>query len=264
MRLIIAGGEGMKQLFFTSNTKHYHKVNEKRLPNKIDNTNGIVDQLKQRIDENDVILFIAASPDDREKVDRYTSLIFKGFQLSGITFSEYLILDGRTKDQAKEYINRSNVIFLSGGDTYIENEFFQQLHLKELLKNFDGIIIGQSAGSINMAEYTYNSPEEGEASEPIYFEGLGLSNLNIEPHFVLDTTGFDEMQMYQRKHLLEESKRRPIYALCDGSHIFEDDDSIIVYGKAFLVKDGVIEQICDDRGSRNINQSQEKKHTKNK
>ena len=86
----------------------------------------------------------------------------------------------------------------------------------------------------------------------------------IEPHFVLDTTGFDEMQMYQRKHLLEESKRRPIYALCDGSHIFEDDDSIIVYGKAFLVKDGVIEQICDDRGSRNINQSQEKKYTKNK
>ena len=48
----------MKQLFFTSNTKHYHKVNEKRLPNKIDNTNGIVDQLKQRIDENDVIYLL--------------------------------------------------------------------------------------------------------------------------------------------------------------------------------------------------------------
>jgi len=139
-----------------------------------------------------------------------------------------------------EYIKKSNVIFLSGGDTYIENEFFNQIHLKELLQDFEGIIIGQSAGSINMAESVYNSPEEGDLSEPIYFEGLGLSDINIEPHFVLDITGFDEMQMYQRKHQLEESKKRQIYALCDGSHILETEESIIIYGKAYLLKDGII------------------------
>ena len=120
------------------------------------------------------------------------------------------------------------------------------------MQDFDGIIIGQSAGSINLAESVYNSPEEGNESEPIYFEGLGLSNINIEPHFVLDTTGFDEMQMYQRKHQLEESKKRPLYALCDGSHILEIDESIVVYGKAFLIKDGSIVQICNDKQSFDI------------
>ncbi len=148
----------MKKLFFTSNTKHYYKINGRKVPNEIDNTNGIVDQIKQLIGGNNAILYIAASPDDSEKADNYASLIFEGLKASGITFSEYLILDNRTKDNAYEYVKRSNVIFLSGGDTYIENEFFKQIHLKELLHDFDGIIIGQSACSINMAELVYNSP----------------------------------------------------------------------------------------------------------
>lgn len=190
----------MKKLFFTSNTKHYYKVDGKKIPNKIDNTNGIVDQIKQLINGNNAILFIAASPDDSEKVDSYASLLFEGLRLSGVTFDEYLILDNRTKGNTNEYVKKANVIFLSGGDTYIENEFFKQIHLREILSDFVGIIIGQSAGSINLAESVYNSPENGEESEPIYFEGLGLSNINIEPHFILDTTGFDEMQMYQRRH----------------------------------------------------------------
>lgn len=237
----------MKTLFFTSNTKHYHKVNGKKIPNEIDNTNGIVDQIKERINENSTILYIASNPENSKEIDSYASLLFEGLALSDINFSEYLILDNRTKDNAKEYIKKANVIFLSGGDTYIENEFFKQIHLKELLKNFDGIIIGQSAGSINMAKFVYNSPEEKEESEPIYFEGLGLSNINIEPHFILDTTEFNEMQLYQRKHLLEESNKRPIYALCDGSHILETNKSITVYGKAFLIKDGSIIQIGKDK-----------------
>lgn len=244
----------MKKLFFTSNTKHYHKINGEKFPNELDNANGIVDQIKQLMSDNNEILynkilFIASSPDDIEQVDSYAALIFNGLKLSGITFSEYFILDNRTKNNASEYVKKSNVIFLSGGDTYIENEFFKQIHLRELLQDFNGIIIGQSAGSINMAEAVYNSPEEGDLSEPIYFDGLGLSSINIEPHFVLDTTEFDEMQMYQRNHLLEESKRRPIYALCDGSHILETDEFIMIYGKSFLIKDGIITQICNDKQS---------------
>ena len=245
----------MKKLFFTSNTKHYHEIDGKKVPNEIDNTNGIVNQIKQLMASNNGILYIASSPDDSEKVDSYSSLIFSSLKLSGITFSKYFVLDSRTKNNASEYVKRSNVIFLSGGDTYIENKFFTQIHLKELLQNFDGIIIGQSAGSINMAESVYNSPEEGDLSEPIYYDGLGLSNINIEPHFILNTNEFDEMQIYQRNHLLNESKERTIYALCDGSHILETDESIKIYGKAFLIKDGIITQICDDKQEFNIDKS---------
>ncbi|MDO4271828.1 MAG: Type 1 glutamine amidotransferase-like domain-containing protein [Candidatus Saccharibacteria bacterium] len=242
----------MKKLFFTSDTKHYHKIDGKKVPNAINNVNGIVDQIKQYADPNKGILYIAASPDNSESVDDYASLIFNGLRLSDITFSEYFILDNRTRDYVSEYIAKSSAIFLSGGNTYIENEFFNQLHLSKLLQDFNGIIIGQSAGSINMARSVYNSPEKGALSEPIYLEGLGLSDINIEPHFTLDTTEFDELKMYQRNHQLEESKKRPIYALCDGSHILETEKSSVVYGEAFLIKDGTIVQICNDGQSLDI------------
>lgn len=81
----------------------------------------------------------------------------------------------------------------------------------------------------------------------------GLSDINIEPHFVLDTTEFNEMQIYQRNHQLEESKKRFIYALCHDSHILQTDESIVIYGKAFLMKDGYIMKICDDKHEFNIN-----------
>lgn len=237
----------MKKLFFTSNTKHYHKTDGKKIANEIDNTNGLVNQIKGLMDNTNGILFIAANPYDIEKADNYATLIFKGLKLSGVSFSNYFILDDRTRKNTIEYIKESNVIFLGGGETYKQNKFFHDINLKELLRDFEGIIIGQSAGALNMAESVYNSPEEGALSEPIYFEGLGLSKINIEPHFILDTTEFDDMQIYQRKHLLEESKKRKIYALCDGTHILELDESAIICGEAFLIEDGIITKICGDK-----------------
>lgn len=66
----------MKKLFFTSNTKHYYKDNDMKLPKEIDNTNGIVDQIKKLINKNHSILYIASDPNDYEKIDSYSSLIF--------------------------------------------------------------------------------------------------------------------------------------------------------------------------------------------
>lgn len=239
----------MKRLIFTSNTKHYHKVDGKKYANAFDNTNGIINQLDELMEMKETILFISSCPEDYEKTDNYSSLIFDGLRLSGIDFINYVVLDNRNYLDAERYVKCADLIFLSGGDTCVENDFFKKIGLKELLNDFNGIIVGQSAGSINMASNVYNSPEDGDESEPIYFEGLGLSNVNIEPHFVLDISGFDDMQMYQRNHILEESKVRDIYGLCDGSHILEMDGSITIYGDAYLIKNGVITKICDDKMS---------------
>lgn len=241
----------MKKLFFTSNTKHYHKENDVNVANNIDNINGIVNQIRSILDGNNTILYVASSPDDYEKVDYYSKLIFDGFKLSGLTFDNYLVLDRRTSNLSEGYVSKADLIFLSGGDSYVENQFFKDIKLKELLENYQGVIIGQSAGSINLAGDVYNSPEDGVETDErtIHFSGLGLSDVNIEPHFILDTTSFDENELYQRKHVLNESNIRTIYALCDGSHIVETDEEIIVYGESYLIKDENIILLCKDRES---------------
>ena len=61
------------------------------------------------------------------------------------------------------------------------------------------------------------------------------------------------MQMYQRKHLIEESNNRVIYGLSDGAHILQIGDNITIYGKTFLIKDGHISQICDEKQEYQVN-----------
>lgn len=236
-----------------SDFKHYHKLNGEKVANELDNSNGIVDQIKNSLNGNNTLLFIASSPDDKEKINLYTKLLFEGLKLSGISFNEYLVLDSSTVDNAQEYIDKANMIFLSGGDTYIQNEFFKRIHLREKLEKFNGLIIGQSAGAINMADDVFNSPEEMEKSEPVFFKGLGLTNINIEPHFMLDDSNFDESEKYQRNAILSESNNRKIYGQCNGSHILIDNDgNITIYGETYLISNGQILLACENGYNREI------------
>lgn len=59
-----------------------------------------------------------------------------------------------------------------------------------------------------MADDVFNSPEKMENSEPVFFKGLGLTNINIEPHFMLDDSNFDESEKYQQNAILSESNNK--------------------------------------------------------
>lgn len=232
----------------TSHFNNYKKENDIKIPLPIDNMNGIVDCLKENIEKFNKCVFVASDINNtHELVLEYANIFFESMKMVGITFSEYYILDGMNKDKACEYIDAADLIFLCGGSTYNQSEFFKIINLRKLLKNYNGIVMGQSAGSLNMSLDVFNSPEYIENSEPIYFDGLGLIDINIEPHFVYDDSLFNEDEKYQRKYIIEESYKRVIYGQCDGSHILiDDEDNIIVYGETYLIHNGSIECICNN------------------
>ena len=62
-----------------------------------------------------------------------------------------------------------DVIFLGGGHVPTQNAFFHRIGLREKIRNFDGIVIGISAGSMNSADVVYAQPElPGEAADESY------------------------------------------------------------------------------------------------
>lgn len=69
----------------------------------------------------------------------------------------------------------------------VQNKFMDQLRLRERLKDYYGIVVAWSAGSMNCADTLYAGTElEGEAIDPLYerwITGLGLTDINIFPHF---------------------------------------------------------------------------------
>ena len=217
-----------------------------KTPLSMDNTNGIVDQIKSSIKDNKKIVFVASDvAKEHEDVMVYANILFDSMELAGISFETKEVLDGKNKDQAAECIKDADLVFLCGGDTYKQHEFFNEIKLKTLLEGYNGLVIGQSAGALNMASNVFNSPENQEESEPIYFEGLGLVDINIEPHFKYDTSNFNDNEKYQRDAIIKESFTRPIYGQCNGSHIYIDDNNkATIYGETYLIKDGNIECIC--------------------
>ena len=96
--------------------------------------------------------------------------------------------------------------------------------------------------------------QEMEKSEPVFFQGLGLTNINIEPHFVLDDSNFDESEKYQRNAVLSESNYRKIYGQCNGSHILIDNDgNATIYGETYLISNGQISLACENGYNKEIN-----------
>jgi dipeptidase E len=217
-----------------SDFKNYEKKDGIKITHPMSNENGIVDQLKELLKEKRKLVFVSSDINSTpDSVEIYARIFFDSMKMVDIEFEQYYILDGTKIDKASEYIENADLVFLCGGDTYNQHLLFEKIGLRELLLNYSGIVMGQSAGAINMAVHCFNSPEELEKSEPVYFDGLGLTNINIEPHFVYEVSNFNEKEIYQRNAIINESYNRPIYGQCNGSHI--------------LIDNGTVETICENK-----------------
>lgn len=232
-----------------SDFKNYEKKDGVKITHQMSNENGLVDQLKSSLKRKKKAVYVSSDINSTpDSIESYARIFFDSMKMAGITFEEYYILDGTKVHKTREYIENADLVFLCGGDTYNQHLLFEKMNLKLLLSTYSGIVMGQSAGAINMAEHCFNSPEKLGESEPIFFEGLGLTSINIEPHFVYDVSNFNGNEKYQRKAIIEESYNRLIYGQCDCSHIFIDEDNIAtIYGETYLISNGNIEKICENK-----------------
>ena len=243
--------------YLTSDFGNYEKKDGQKITHPIDNINGIVDQFKNDIKKFDKVVFVASDMNTpTEKVMGYANIFFDSLKMVEIEFTEYLVLDGSKINEAERYIDGADLVFLCGGDTYNQHLFFETIHLKTLLENNQGVVVGQSAGALNMAENVFNSPEEMEESEPVFYDGLGLVDINIEPHFEYDDSSFDEAEKYQRESIIKESFNRPIYGQVNKSHIrIDDSNKAVIYGETYLIENGNIVKICDNKRNVSINEN---------
>ena len=111
------------------------------------------------------------------------------------------------------------------------------------------MVLGISAGSMNMAETGYAQPEEPGESGPDYerfIPGLGLTDINILPHYqkVKDYL-VDDLRLFE-DITFPDSMGHCFFALPDGSYIYQDEQIQLLCGKGYSVIDGIMEQINED------------------
>lgn len=211
--------------------------------------NDFIKEIKKSVKDNCSALFICSDPDSHEKTEKFSTEIRESFEKSGISFSQMKILDGRNKQFAGKLVENSDFIILAGGHVPTQNKFFEDIGLKVLLKNYSGVIMGISAGTMNSAEVVYAHPElDGEATDPEYrkfIKGLGLINAMIIPHYQdIKDDVLDGLRVFE-DIAYPDSVGRKFYAIPDGSYILIKNSRQELRGEAWLIKDGVCEKISD-------------------
>lgn len=211
--------------------------------------NAFIDNIRQALPENPRVLFVCADPEDHQGVCRFAAETTAAFAEAGIAFSCYHVLDGRNPRSTQALLNRSDFVILSGGHVPTQNAFFQKIHLPQLLQDFEGTVMGISAGSMNCAEWVYVQPEEpGESSPdfPRFAPGLGLTEVNILPHYqqVKDNI-LDGLRLFE-DITYPDSQDNCFFALPDNSYIYQDPEHLLLFGEGYCLCDGVMEQISEN------------------
>ncbi len=210
--------------------------------------NGFLDNLRSCLPEHPSCLFVCADRDNYSFTEGVARDFSEAFREAGMEFSAAAVLDGRNAAMAQQLIWRSDLIILMGGHVPTQNAFFRQIHLDRLLANYQGVLLGISAGSMNAASRVYAQPEAPGESAPEFqrfLPGLGLTQINIMPHY-------QQVRDYELdgKRLFEDityadSMGECFFALVDGSYFLIEEGMTTLYGESYCLRDGVMEQISE-------------------
>ena len=216
----------------------------------LNDANGFTDRLREVLPPNPSALFVCADPDDHDMTCHFAADTCGAFSAAGMAFSCYDVLDGSNAEEAAQLIDQSDFLIFSGGHVPTQNRFFQEIGLREILTDFDGVVMGISAGSMNLADVVYVQPEEpGEGIDPDFQRfapGLGLTDVNILPHYqkVKDNI-LDGLQLME-DIAYPDSENNTFFALPDGSYFYQDDDCLLLCGQAWLIRDRQLSQLTEE------------------
>lgn len=195
--------------------------------------NGFTDDFIQCVKDyynnnNGSFILIASDFAGHSKTDRYTDEFISMFRNNGIVFNEVNVIDDRiTPEKAVQYIEKADIVWISGGDTLKQIAYLKEYNLIGVLQSREGITIGMSAGSINMAKRVVLAKDINDnIPELAIYDGIGLVDINIEPH--LDSASEEHM-----KEVYEASHYTTIYGIYDNTFIKIVNDTMKIHGVYF-------------------------------
>jgi len=159
---------------------------------------------------------------------------------AGIMFDEYHLINYRVqKEDAQTKIQNASVIFLLGGNTLKQNDFLREYGLSDLIKRSTAIVIGASAGAINMSAKWICSRKLGyKVEKSTTYNGIGLDDFAVLSHFDLE----NNMAQVQSE-LSPLSKEMDIYASNKDCAIRVRGDKIDILGEVYLISNSMIQKL---------------------
>ena len=195
----------------------------------------IAARLREELVVREGLVFISAWPSDYEWNDGDSAGMYGMFEECDMPFSRYDVIDNRTDPlKAKQLIQEASCIFLMGGHAVWQFQLICEKGIAEEIRRSTAVILGVSAGSINMAKH---SVDIWESLEP--YDGLGLADITVKAHF--DMENKELLQTLQQV-----SRKIPVCAMEDESAIFVKGGHATYIGRIHLVTEGTISPLTQE------------------
>jgi peptidase E len=235
------------KLFLTSSPIGIYRSEEPLDYAGFNPANGMTEELRRFWKDDARCVLISAFTDEHELNDRMREDYENIVRDTGLPLSCMDICDSHNGQETADTLLTYDFVILGGGHVPTENAFFQSIGLAEKFREYQGIVMGISAGTMNCARIVYAQPEmPGEATDPSFerfIPGLGLTEYNIIPHFnAVRNDVIDGMRLIE-DIAFPDSMGHTFYALTDGSYLLQTEDSAEIRGEAYMIRDGEIRQI---------------------
>lgn len=184
-----------------------------------------------------VVAFIPACSIDAEE---YFLEFARGFQELGVGRFLYFPIDVHFDQTMLMQVFKSNIIHLSGGNTYYFLRTLRNAKLIPRLKEFvrsGGVLTGLSAGGILM------TPDISSAGYPDF--DCDVNDEHLRDLKALKLVNFEFFPHYRNSKRYEQELRKqsklidyPIYAIADGNGIVIEGEKTTFIGKSFCFYKG--------------------------
>ena len=193
-------------------------------------TDEIARRLEKELPVRRCIVFITACPVDYQQNDEDSAGMHGMFVEYGIGFERFCVVDARMDPaDAQKWAREADCFFLMGGGVCAEQmQLMREKGIYDIVRDGPGMVLGVSAGSMNMGKTTVDI---WESLEP--YEGLGFADITMIGHFDYNDT--------ERLRLeTEVSMERPVCAMEDESAIFIRNGKVDIIGTIHKIEKGNI------------------------
>ncbi|MDO5326998.1 MAG: Type 1 glutamine amidotransferase-like domain-containing protein [Clostridia bacterium] len=195
---------------------------------------AIAQALRENLPKRESLVFISAWPEDYARNDDDSDGMHGMFVERGMAFARHHVIDRRTgAADAVRLVREADCVFLMGGDVTKQMALIRDLGLVSELRVSRAMILGVSAGAMNMGRYVADVWETKALCE-----GISLTDMIMKGHYAKDAWFIPVLK--------EMSVTRPIVAMEDESAIFIQCDAIRCLGNIHWIDKGRITMLTDE------------------
>ncbi len=196
-----------------------------------------VDMLSRVINKRERFAIIASYFESYELTDKFANIFYNKFVEAGLGFNQMSVVDGRmTHEEAQKTIREADMVWISGGDTPTEYRSICEYGLDKVLREHKGVLMGVSAGTLNLGKIVLCPKSNGYNHQQIY-DGLGCVDITAFSHYDMGDIAEDKLEL---------SYTYDFYYMTDDSYILCVGNKKEFYGNIYFVSKGKKKMICQD------------------